>query len=512
MAELDFNFGGRYLPGANAQEMIGHETDRFFAGWTPPASAGVRVSELNALTVPALFQGLQILSNDTASLPIDIYRLDGPNKSKELTHNLVRLLNDSASPDQSAFEWRFNSQWIATLFGRSYSAIEFVGGRPDALYPLDPRRVRKIKSNDGEIAYELTLDDGSQQTLFAYEVFELSAPMGVGILQAGRECLANAITMQEFQGRVLANGAIPSGAISLTKRLDPEATEALRRDWQALQGGASNAGRIAILQDYMSFQPFALTSQELQFIEGLKLSVEQIASMLNLSKARLNATQDSAVRSNLEQQAKEHVTSTLTPLCRRWEQEIQRKLLSDRERQTRSHCVRFDFRELLRGDSQARFSSYQVGIQNGILSPNDCRRMEDLPPVPGGDRYFAPLNMADGATGRPIGSDGADTADTAPNMQAFARAQVQQLQRLEGNAVKQSLTKSNPSDHRAKFYATFATKIRERLEPAGLQLPNLDEWVELAQLAADSVETADDLLEYARDQQERAEQLIKEIS
>jgi phage portal protein BeeE len=103
-----------------------------------------------------------------------------------------------------------------------------------------------------------------------------------------------------------------------------------------------------------------------------------------------------ATFSNIEQQNIELAVYSLTPWCVRWEKEIAMKLISDKMRN--SIYPKFNMTALLRGDTQSRFQSYALGRQNGWLSVNDIRELEDMNPVPGGDTYLEPVNM------RPLGS------------------------------------------------------------------------------------------------------------
>ena len=98
--------------------------------------------------------------------------------------------------------------------------------------------------------------------------------------------------------------------------------------------------------------------------------------------------------SNIEQQSLEFVMYTLDPWVVRWEQAMQRALLSEGE--NRQYFVKFNVDGLLRGDYQSRMNGYAVGRQNGWLSSNDIRELENLNRISteeGGDLYLINGNM-----------------------------------------------------------------------------------------------------------------------
>ena len=98
--------------------------------------------------------------------------------------------------------------------------------------------------------------------------------------------------------------------------------------------------------------------------------------------------------SNIEQQSLEFVKYTLDPWVARWEQSIMRTLLSPEEK--KQYFVKFNVDGLLRGDYQSRMNGYAVGRQNGWLSANDIRELENLnriSPELGGDLYLINGNM-----------------------------------------------------------------------------------------------------------------------
>ena len=77
----------------------------------------------------------------------------------------------------------------------------------------------------------------------------------------------------------------------------------------------------------------------------------------------------------------EYVQYTLGPWIARLEQSMIRSLLSDAEKGT--YFVKFNVDGLLRGNYQSRMQGYAVARQNGWMSANDIRQLENLDMIPG---------------------------------------------------------------------------------------------------------------------------------
>ena len=69
---------------------------------------------------------------------------------------------------------------------------------------------------------------------------------------------------------------------------------------------------------------------------------------------------------------------TLNPIIKQYESEFNRKLLTPGQI-ARGYYFKFNVNGLMRGDTAARTQFYQMMIRNGIATPNELRRLEDLP-------------------------------------------------------------------------------------------------------------------------------------
>ena len=144
---------------------------------------------------------------------------------------------------------------------------------------------------------------------------------------------------------------------------------------------------------HMSYKPISINPQEAQFLETRKFQIDEIARLYRVPPHMIGDLEKSSFN-NIEQQSLEFVKYTLNPWVVRWEQSLQKALLNSTEQ--KSYFIKFNVDGLLRGDYQSRMAGYAVGRQNGWLSANDIREMENMNPIPeeeGGNLYLINGNL-----------------------------------------------------------------------------------------------------------------------
>jgi hypothetical protein len=192
-------------------------------------------------------------------------------------------------------------------------------------------------------------------------------------------------------------------------RLSPEASKRLRDAWHAAHGGASRAGRVAVLEDGLTYESIQATAKDNELIEMRKYCRQQIAAAMGVPAHKVGDTESQSYSSN-EQADAEFVKHTLAGWAARLEQEASRKLLQRGER----YCTRINFDSLLRADMSTRYAAYAVAVTNGILTPNEIRAREGLPAVEGGDSIRLPMNTEAPGQPAPAPSEPAAPADGVP--------------------------------------------------------------------------------------------------
>ena len=374
----------------------------FFLG---NSTAGKRVNERSAMQMTAVYSCVRILSEAVASLPVHVYRYnDSGGKEKALDHPLYFLLHDEPNPEMTSFAFRETLMTHLLLWGNAYAQIIRNGkGEIIGLYPLMPDRMTVDRDEKGRLYYEyqLSSDDahtmkGSIVILQPKDVLHIpglgfDGLVGYSPIAMAKNAIGLAIAAEEYGSKFYANGAAPSGVLEHPGTLkDPSK---VRESWTQTFGGSSNANKVAVLEEGMKYTPISISPNEAQFLETRKFQINEIARIFRAPPHMVGDLEKSSF-SNIEQQSLEFVKYTLDPWVSRWEQNMMRSLLADDEKTT--YFIKFNVDGLLRGDYQSRMNGYAIGRQNGWMSANDIRELENLDRIPeelGGDLYLINGNM-----------------------------------------------------------------------------------------------------------------------
>lgn len=388
------------------------------------SSAGKNVNERSAMQMTAVYSCVRILAEAVAGLPLHLYRYkeDG-GKERAIDNNLYHLLHDEPNKEMSSFIFRETLMTHLLLWGNAYAQIIRNGkGEVVALYPLMPNKMQVDRDENGELYYIYTRSSDEAKTMEGVTVYltprdVLHIPglgfdglVGYSPIAMAKNAIGLAIATEEYGAKFFANGAAPSGVLEHPGTIkDPSR---LRENWNSTFGGSANSGKVAVLEEGMKYTPISISPEQAQFLETRKFQIDEIARIFRVPPHMVGDLEKSSF-SNIEQQSLEFVKYTLDPWVIRWEQSLSRALLNEDEK--RKYFFKFNLEGLLRGDYESRMSGYATARQNGWMSANDIRELENLDKIPaedGGDLYLIngnmlPLNKA----GAYANKEKEDTAD-----------------------------------------------------------------------------------------------------
>ena len=387
---------------------------RFFMG---SSTSGKRVNERSAMQMTAVYSCVRILSEAVAGLPLHLYQYtDKGSKEKAVDNPLYFLLHDEPNTEMTSFVFRETLMTHLLLWGNAYSQIIRNGkGEVVGLYPLMPDRMTVNRDEKRRLYYEYmvssddakTLKDGTVR-LSPYDVLHIpglgfDGLVGYSPIAMAKNAIGLAIAAEEYGSKFYANGATPSGILEYPGTV--KEPDKVRESWNAGFGGSSNAHKIAVLEEGMKYTPISISPNEAQFLETRKFQINEIARIFRVPPHMVGDLEKSSF-SNIEQQSLEFVKYTLEPWLVRWEQAMQRSLIPQDDKS--KYFIKFNVDGLLRGDYQSRMQGYATARQNGWMSANDIRELENLDRIPaedGGDLYLIngnmmPLSMSGAAYGR----------------------------------------------------------------------------------------------------------------
>ncbi len=369
----------------------------WFSGGAQSAS-GVTVNERTALQSTAVFSCVRVLAETVASLPLPVYRrLSGGGKERATDHYLYPLLHDQPNTEMTSLEFRETLMGHLALWGNAYAQIERNAGlQVRALWPLRPDRMT-VRRENGVLAYRYQPENGQDRVFRPGQIMHIRGLSGDGIIgyspiRMAREAIGLARATEEFGARFFGSGSNPGGVLQHPNKLTDKALENLRRSFEERHGGLANAHRPLILEEGMTWQQIGIPPEDAQFLETRKFQTNEIARIFRVPPHMIGDL-ERATFSNIEHQSIEFVVHTIVPWLRRWEQAMLRDLFTPAER--REYFAEFLVDGLLRGDIQSRYQAYAIGRQNGWLSADDIRELENMNPLPDGQGrvYLVPLNM-----------------------------------------------------------------------------------------------------------------------
>lgn len=375
------------------QNSIGSGWSFLFGG----TSSGKTVNERTAMQTTAVYACVRILAEAIAGLPLHIYRykLDG-GKERIPQHPLYYLLHNEPNPEMTSFVFRETLMSHLLLWGNAYAQIVRNGrGQVVALYPLLPSKMEVNRAKNGELFYQYHSDIGVV-TLRKEEVLHIpglgfDGLIGYSPIAMAKNAIGMSLATEEYGAAFFANGANPGGVLEHPGVIKD--IQRVKESWNSAYQGSANAHRVAVLEEGMKFQPIGIPPEQAQFLETRKFQINEIARIFRVPPHMVGDLEKSSF-SNIEQQSLEFAKYTLDPWVVRWEQSLQQSLILPSEKS--SMFIKFNVDGLLRGDYQSRMNGYAVSRQNGWMSANDIRELEDMNRISaeeGGDLYLVNGNM-----------------------------------------------------------------------------------------------------------------------
>jgi HK97 family phage portal protein len=454
------------------------------------SSTGLSVTESTALTSTAVYACVKILAETIGSLPVHVYqeKPDG-SKVKATDHPLYPVLHLQPNPEMTTQEWLETITGHLMLWGNCYSEIQYdYVGRPIALWPLRPDRMQIYRDPQTlELDYQFSLYRGGVAHLLPQQVLHIRLMSRDGILGLSpvgqnMEAIGLDLALLKYGGKLFGNSAVPIGAITYAKPLQPKQKTDLRNSWNEKYQGLDNAARTALFEDGMGWIPIGMPPEQAQYVQLRGFTLQDMARIYRIPPHLLQELTRST-NNNIEHQGIDFVTYTLRPHITRYEQRIQSRMLKG----PGNYYAMLRVDGLLRGDLQSRYSAYAIARQWGWESVNTILAMEDRNPIgPEGDEYLRPLNMVpagtplDYAPVKPQPGDGQGPDDGGEGDSQAGRSAIrivfgdvlQRVARRERNdvlrAAKRYLGKDDVTGFKAwtlDFFAEHRTFIEQQLEP-----------------------------------------------
>jgi len=364
------------------------------------SSAGVTVTPETAIRHSTVYSCVKIISETVAQLPCVLYeREDGDDnvRKRAKNHNLYSLLRNAPNDFQTAFEfWQFMAAAKA-LRGMGCAYKNMIGSKVIELIPIAPDSIVENWNSDGSHDFDVIFADGRAEKvdpkyIFCIKGMTLDGRNAISPIKYNANMMGLSIAAQDHTAKFFKNGARPAGVLKAPGSLSTEAIKALKENWQEAHGGA-NSGKLAVLTGGMDYQSITMSPEDSQLLELMGFNRTEVCGIFGVPPWLVGAIEKtSSWGTGLEEQVRGFVKFTINPDLVRIQQRISKDLLTPVER--KRYYAEFLTEQFLKGDTKSRNEAYKAalgGTQHpGYMAVNEIRKLENLPPLPGGDDLYRP--------------------------------------------------------------------------------------------------------------------------
>ncbi|EKO3875086.1 phage portal protein [Vibrio metschnikovii] len=353
-------------------------------------STGIRVTPDTALTCSAVLSCIRVITEDLAKMPLILYKRKGDSRERASDHPLYRLMKSRPNRYQTAFEFKELMQLHALLRGNSYAVIvRDANQTPVELIPQNPDTTQVLESEDGQLFYDFGEKIGiaPAEDVFHLRGISKDGKIGLSLVKLMAESIGLSIATEKHGAAFFGNGARAGVVLRHPGKLSKIAKDAIRDDWEERHRGVDQSNRVAVLAENMEVQEMTLSHEDAQFLETRTFQRYEVAGFMRVAP-HLIAIMDKATFSNIEHQGQSHASNALHPWCVRWEEKLNVSLLFEDEQE--DYFFEFLMDSIVRADFKTRMEGYSAAISARIMSPNEARRKENMPPYDGGDEYANP--------------------------------------------------------------------------------------------------------------------------
>lgn len=358
---------------------------------------GIAVSPATAQKLTAVYACIYVLSSTMAQLPLSVLRKVAGGIEAATDHPAHYLLHDEPNQWQTSYRWRETKQAHTLGWGNGFTRL--VRNRRGELQSLDmcEPQVTDLVKNGSRWIYSTQDEDGYPLAVSPEDMIHLRAigsgrRMGTSPIRQNAETIGLGLAAVRYGKEFFEGGGRPTGLVSLKDgKLSNDAWERLKKAWNgAVVKLKQSENKTLLLPADLDYKALTIAPEDAQFLETRKLTRSEIASMFNVPSHMINDL-EKATFSNISEQAIQFVRHSVMPWVKNWEEELNRRVFTRAERLA-GYYIKFNLAGLLRGTPKERAEFYRIAIQDGWMTRNEVRVLEDLNPQAGLDSMLLNVN------------------------------------------------------------------------------------------------------------------------
>lgn len=346
-----------------------------------------------ALQLSTVWACVDRRASTLASLPFFVYKTVNGQRDLARTDRLFALLHDSPNPRMTPYEFWRAMVMNHDLRGNAYARIDRdASGECVAMWPMPTDQVEVRVLDDGSMVYLYTY--GSDIAVLASEsVLHIknlgNGTTGLAKLEFMRPATDEAAKAQAAASKIFSSGGKPTGVLMLDRVLNPEQRASIKESFKGLTEG--NTGRLQVLEASMKYQQLSLSPEDQQLLETRKFSVEEICRWFDVPPVLVHHSNVTAWGTGIFEIKDGFYTLSLAPLCKNVEQAFRKRVMTAKQRSNMT--AEFSMDAMLRASIKDRYEIYAKAVQNGLKTRDECRQLENDPPLPGGNTLTVQSNL-----------------------------------------------------------------------------------------------------------------------
>lgn len=354
------------------------------------------LNEDDALKIPAIKNGVELIASSIAALPIYLYKEKNGQVEKIFGDNREFLLNKEPNFLETAYNLKKKMVKDFILYGGSYALLEKDGLNIDAIYNINASTITAelLINNKGipiGVDYKFALNGKPlnadiTEMLVCLDASVDGATTNRGLLKDGQKLLNLMQNEIDLHNSFLENGAVVKAVLQTEGRIKLDVLERLKKSISALYSGTKNAGKTLVLEDGLKFVPIQNNLEEIEMINSKKHNTAEVEKLLNLPSGFLQDNQKRSAEDNLV-----YLQRTLMPIITALEESFNKALLLENEKEN-NYFFRFDVSEILRATQKEMVDMLSTGIKSGLYTINEARAIIDKPKF--GNNDFLLFNLA----------------------------------------------------------------------------------------------------------------------
>lgn len=385
-----FSYFGRLLTGSTA---IADKDGSQQAFPSVPLTDNLKpMSPEVALQVGTVYACVDLIASTVASLPLFVYRNRAGKRTLARDSSLWFLLHDSPNAHMTAMEFWRSMLMQLELRGNAFALIDRdASGEAVSMYPLASDQIEVVRKGS-ELVYTYTKDN-VKHVYGADRILHLkglgNGVIGISKLDYMRASTTESLHAQETANNLFGNANKPAGVLTVEHVLNREQREQIKQQFATMRSG--QASGLFVLEADMKYSQLTLTPAETQLLETRKYGVAEIARWFGVPPVLISGDSTTTWGSGIEQIIEGFYRFTIRPLVVSIEQSISKNVMTAAQRQR--FTAEFSLDALLRSSEAQRFEIYAKATQNGLMTRNEVRQLENMPPISGGDDLTVLTNL-----------------------------------------------------------------------------------------------------------------------